>query len=75
MASPNEQGKASVSGGASRFPRFNFGSQLLQKTVGLVLRPRPGKQVVSSKCQFFGLHDFFIFNFLLRKNIVNVSHS
>ncbi|XP_023916411.2 protein transport protein SEC16B homolog [Quercus suber] len=44
MASPNEQGKASVSGGASRFPRFNFGSQLLQKTVGLVLRPRPGKQ-------------------------------
>ncbi|KAF3954932.1 hypothetical protein CMV_019786 [Castanea mollissima] len=44
MASPNEQGKSSVSGGASRFPRFNFGSQLLQKTVGLVLRPRPGKQ-------------------------------
>ncbi|XP_040365875.1 protein transport protein SEC16B homolog isoform X2 [Rosa chinensis] len=36
------QGKAS--GGTSRFSRFGFGSQLLQKTVGLVLRPRPGKQ-------------------------------
>lgn len=44
MASPDGQGKAS--GGTSRFSRFGFGSQLLQKTVGLVLRPRPGKQVV-----------------------------
>lgn len=67
MASPNEQGKASVSGGASRFPRFNFGSQLLQKTVGLVLRPRPGKQVVSSKCQFFGRCDFFHFQFFIEE--------
>ncbi|XP_068306701.1 protein transport protein SEC16B homolog [Pyrus communis] len=41
-ASPDGQGKAS--GGTSRFSRFGFGSQLLQKTVGLVLRPRPGKQ-------------------------------
>ncbi|BFG31401.1 hypothetical protein CerSpe_176750 [Prunus speciosa] len=41
-ASPDAQGKAS--GGTSRFARFGFGSQLLQKTVGLVLRPRPGKQ-------------------------------
>ncbi|XP_057477864.1 protein transport protein SEC16B homolog [Actinidia eriantha] len=38
------RGKASVSGGASRFGRFNFGSQLLQKTVGLVLKPRQDKQ-------------------------------
>lgn len=45
MTSPDAQGKTSVSGGSSRFPRFGFGSQLLQKTVGLVLRPRPGKQV------------------------------
>ncbi|KAM5572915.1 hypothetical protein ABKV19_012795 [Rosa sericea] len=42
MASSDGQGKAS--GGTSRFSRFGFGSQLLQKTVGLVLRPRPGKQ-------------------------------
>ncbi|XP_050141686.1 protein transport protein SEC16B homolog [Malus sylvestris] len=40
-ASPDAQGKSS---GGSRFSRFGFGSQLLQKTVGLVLRPRPGKQ-------------------------------
>jgi hypothetical protein len=45
MTSSNEQGKASV--GASRFAPFGFGSQLLQKTVGLVLRPRSGRQVVS----------------------------
>ncbi|XVF13389.1 hypothetical protein REPUB_Repub08aG0204000 [Reevesia pubescens] len=38
------QGEASGSIGASRFARFGFGSQLLQKTVGLVLRPRPDKQ-------------------------------
>ncbi|KAL5551175.1 hypothetical protein UlMin_001351 [Ulmus minor] len=44
MTSADAQGKPSVSGGASRFSRFGFGSQLLQKTVGLVLRPRPGKQ-------------------------------
>ncbi|XP_057512759.1 protein transport protein SEC16B homolog isoform X2 [Actinidia eriantha] len=43
--SSSAQGKASVSGGASRFGRFNFGSQLLQKTVGLVLKPRQDKQV------------------------------
>ncbi|GFZ01957.1 RGPR-like protein [Actinidia rufa] len=42
--SSSTQGKASVSGGASRFGRFNFGSQLLQKTVGLVLKPRQDKQ-------------------------------
>ncbi|KAI5328382.1 hypothetical protein L3X38_027779 [Prunus dulcis] len=27
------------------FARFGFGSQLLQKTVGLVLRPRPGNRL------------------------------
>ncbi|KAF7828420.1 protein transport protein SEC16B-like protein [Senna tora] len=42
--SPDSQNKASVSGGTSRFSRFGFGSSLLQKTVGLVLRPRPGRQ-------------------------------
>ncbi|XP_054809018.1 protein transport protein SEC16B homolog [Prosopis cineraria] len=41
-ASP-DTGKASVSGGTSRFSRFSFGSQLLQKTVGL-LRPHSGRQ-------------------------------
>ncbi|KAJ7952507.1 Protein transport protein sec16 [Quillaja saponaria] len=42
--STDAQGKSSVSIGASRFSRFGFGSQFLQKTVGLVLRPRPGRQ-------------------------------
>jgi len=45
MTSPDAQGKAQASGGTSRFSRFGFGSQLLQKTVGLVLKPRPGRQV------------------------------
>ncbi|GAV88199.1 Sec16_C domain-containing protein/Sec16 domain-containing protein [Cephalotus follicularis] len=40
--SSSTQGKSS--GGASRFARFGFGSQLLQKTVGLVLRPRSDRQ-------------------------------
>jgi len=44
--SPEGQGKTTESGGASRFSRFGFGSQLLQKTVELVLRPRPGRQVL-----------------------------
>jgi len=43
--SPDAQGKAQASGGTSRFSRFGFGSQLLQKTVGLVLKPRSGRQV------------------------------
>ncbi|CAA0842324.1 Protein transport protein SEC16B homolog [Striga hermonthica] len=37
------QDKASA-GRTSRFGRFGFGSQLLQKTVGLVLKPRQGRQ-------------------------------
>ncbi|KAF8380503.1 hypothetical protein HHK36_027990 [Tetracentron sinense] len=40
--SSDAQGKASISGGPSRFGRF--GSQLFQKTMGLVLRSRPGHQ-------------------------------
>ncbi|OIV92776.1 hypothetical protein TanjilG_00910 [Lupinus angustifolius] len=44
MTSAGKQGKAQASGSTSRFSRFGFGSQLLQKTVGLVLRPRHGKQ-------------------------------
>ncbi|KAH6829891.1 hypothetical protein C2S53_010696 [Perilla frutescens var. hirtella] len=38
--------KASAAAGAtsSRFGRFSFGSQLFQKTVGLVLKPRQGRQ-------------------------------
>ncbi|XVE57648.1 hypothetical protein DITRI_Ditri04bG0106700 [Diplodiscus trichospermus] len=48
------QGKASGSVGASRFARFGFGSQLLQKTVGLVLRPRPDKQAkLGEKNKFY----------------------
>ncbi|CAM8885379.1 unnamed protein product [Rhodiola kirilowii] len=42
-SSQNAQNKASVSGG-SRFGRFGFGSQLLQKTMGLVLKSRSDKQ-------------------------------
>ncbi|CAI9759454.1 unnamed protein product [Fraxinus pennsylvanica] len=42
--STGEHGKASSAGSISRFGRFGFGSQLLQKTVGLVLKPRPGRQ-------------------------------
>ncbi|XP_022738983.1 protein transport protein SEC16B homolog isoform X2 [Durio zibethinus] len=48
------QGKASGSVGASRFSRFGFGSQLLQKTVGLVLRPRSDKQAkLGEKNKFY----------------------
>ncbi|KAM7525569.1 hypothetical protein LguiA_015471 [Lonicera macranthoides] len=43
-SSNSTQGKASVSPSTSRFGRFSFGSQLLQKTVGLVLKPRQDKQ-------------------------------
>ncbi|GAB2252447.1 hypothetical protein Droror1_Dr00005294 [Drosera rotundifolia] len=39
-SSTNPEGKASALTGSSRFARFNFGSQILQKTVGLVLRSR-----------------------------------
>ncbi|KAE8713796.1 Protein transport protein SEC16B-like protein [Hibiscus syriacus] len=49
-----EQGKASGSVGASRFSRFSFGSQLLQKTVGLVLRPIADKQAkLGEKNKFY----------------------
>ncbi|XP_004511687.1 protein transport protein SEC16B homolog [Cicer arietinum] len=52
--SSDVQGKVQVSGGASRFPRFGFGSQLLQKTVGLVLGPRSGKQAkLGEKNKFY----------------------
>lgn len=51
--SPDSQGKAQVSGGTSRFPRFGFGSQLLQKTMGLVLRPRSGGHQVSQVILFY----------------------
>ncbi|KAK3434605.1 hypothetical protein EUGRSUZ_D02081 [Eucalyptus grandis] len=44
ITSANAQGKASVSERTSRFSRFGFGSQLLQKTVGLVMRPRSDRQ-------------------------------
>ncbi|KAH7519625.1 hypothetical protein FEM48_Zijuj08G0057000 [Ziziphus jujuba var. spinosa] len=40
--SSNTSAKPSVSSGSSRFGRF--GSQLFQKTVGLVIRSRPGRQ-------------------------------
>ncbi|CAJ2650480.1 unnamed protein product [Trifolium pratense] len=52
--SPDAQGKAQVSGGASRISRFGFGSQLLQKTMGLVMRPRSGKQAkLGEKNKFY----------------------
>lgn len=44
--SAGEQEKASAIGRRSRFGSFGFGSQLLQKTVGLVLN-RQGRQVIS----------------------------
>ncbi|KAG5630700.1 hypothetical protein H5410_002417 [Solanum commersonii] len=43
-SSSNTGSSASGTGGISRFRRFGFGSQLLQKTVGLVLKPRQGRQ-------------------------------
>lgn len=45
--SSNAQDNTSVSGRPSRFARFGFGSQLLQKTVGLVLKSRTDRQVAS----------------------------
>ncbi|KAL1333527.1 hypothetical protein HN51_062357 [Arachis hypogaea] len=52
--SPDAQVREAVSGGTSRFSRFGFGSQLLQKTVGLVLRPRTGKQAkLGEKNKFY----------------------
>lgn len=50
--SSNTQEQASVSGGSSRFGRF--GSQLFQKTVGLVLRSRPDRQAkLGEKNRFY----------------------
>ncbi|CAN4075996.1 unnamed protein product [Withania somnifera] len=43
-SSINSGSNASGAGGISRSGRFSFGSQLLQKTVGLVLKPRQGRQ-------------------------------
>lgn len=42
--SADSQTKSSSGGVTSRFGRFGFGSQLFQKTVGLVLKPRGDKQ-------------------------------
>lgn len=48
------QGRADpVKGGTSLFGRFPFGSQLFQKTVELVLKPRQGRQVVLINCLFY----------------------
>lgn len=60
--SADGQGKTSDSR-TSRFTRFGFGSQLLQKTVGLVLRPRPGRQVLSHIYfpRFFFMRSFVFF--------------
>ncbi|KAL0326565.1 UNVERIFIED_CONTAM: protein transport protein SEC16B [Sesamum angustifolium] len=44
VSSTNVEDKASAAGGTFGFGSFGFGSQLLQKTVGLVLRPRQGRQ-------------------------------
>ncbi|XVF52615.1 hypothetical protein PTKIN_Ptkin05aG0032400 [Pterospermum kingtungense] len=48
------QGKPSGSVRASRFSPFGFGSQLFQKTVGLVLKPRPDRQAkLGEKNKFY----------------------
>ncbi|CAI0504331.1 unnamed protein product [Linum tenue] len=48
------QDKTPSSTGGSRLGRFAFGSQLLQKTVGLVLRPRSDKQAkLGEKNKFY----------------------
>ncbi|KAK7406258.1 hypothetical protein VNO78_07881 [Psophocarpus tetragonolobus] len=53
-SSPDAQGKAQASEGTSRFSRLGFGSQLLQKTVGLVLKPRSGRQAkLGEKNKFY----------------------
>ncbi|XP_070019332.1 uncharacterized protein [Nicotiana sylvestris] len=44
-SSSNTGSNASGAGGTSRFHRFSFGSQLLQKTIGLVLIPCQGRQL------------------------------
>ncbi|GLT52501.1 hypothetical protein SLA2020_258390 [Shorea laevis] len=50
--SSETQEKADASGGSSRFGRF--GSQLFQKTVGLVLRSRPNRQAkLGEKNRFY----------------------
>ncbi|KAL3497493.1 hypothetical protein ACH5RR_040225 [Cinchona calisaya] len=52
-SSTNAQGETST-GSTSRFNRFGFGSQLLQKTVGLVLKPRQGRQAkLGDKNKFY----------------------
>ncbi|KAJ7003405.1 hypothetical protein D5086_006557 [Populus alba] len=52
--SSSAQSKASGPAVSSRFGRFGFGSQLLQKTVGLVLRPRSDKQAkLGEKNKFY----------------------
>nr|GME15990.1 protein transport protein SEC16B homolog [Ipomoea batatas] len=44
-ASPSTTTQENASGGGtSRFSRFSFGSQIIQKTVGLVLKSRQGRQ-------------------------------
>ncbi|CAI0413262.1 unnamed protein product [Linum tenue] len=50
----SSQDKTSSSTGGLRLGRFAFGSQLLQKTVGLVLRPRSDKQAkLGEKNKFY----------------------
>ncbi|XP_057786972.1 protein transport protein SEC16B homolog [Salvia miltiorrhiza] len=57
-ASPTgTQDKASVAGGTSRLGRFSFGSQLFQKTVGLVLKPRQGRQAKLGETNKFRYDD------------------
>jgi len=48
--SSEQHDNASTSGGSSRFGRF--GSQIFQKTVGLVLRSRADRQVSQSSAYF-----------------------
>ncbi|XP_019156012.1 PREDICTED: protein transport protein SEC16B homolog [Ipomoea nil] len=43
-ATPSTTQENASGGGTSRFSRFSFGSQLIQKTMGLVLKSRQGRQ-------------------------------
>ncbi|XP_057977476.1 protein transport protein SEC16B homolog [Malania oleifera] len=52
-AASNVHGKASGSGGSSRFVRFGFGSQFLQKTVGLVLKRSDRQAKLGEKNKFY----------------------
>ncbi|XP_047948533.1 protein transport protein SEC16B homolog isoform X1 [Salvia hispanica] len=52
-SSASTQDKAPAAGNTSRLGRFSFGSQLFQKTVGLVLKPRGRQAKLGDTNKFF----------------------